>query len=64
MVQPKYIDVDHLPGTEKPWWYRYGANLTAAADSFLQLEFSSSLTTKLGNAAGALRTFFRNHGLR
>lgn len=64
MVQPKYVDVDHLPGTQKPWWYRYGARLTRAADSFLQLEFSSSVTTKLRHTAGALKTMFRNHGLR
>ena len=31
----KYIDVDRLPGREKPWWYRYGADLERAADAFL-----------------------------
>jgi acyl-CoA reductase-like NAD-dependent aldehyde dehydrogenase len=64
MVQPKYIDVDRLPGTEKPWWYRYGADLECAADSFLRFEFGGGLAAKLRNARGALKTMFRNHGLR
>jgi acyl-CoA reductase-like NAD-dependent aldehyde dehydrogenase len=62
MVQQKYIDVDLIPGSEKPWWYRYGANLELAADSFLQFEFASSIATKLRNSGSALRTFFRKHG--
>ncbi len=64
MVQPKYIDIDRLPGTQKPWWYRYGADLDRAANSFLQFEFASNLTTRLRNAARAMKTMFRNHGLR
>src|ERR1700674_3796793 len=47
MVQMKYIDVDRLPHREKPWWYRYGANLEHAADAFLQFEFSGG---KIGRA--------------
>ena len=62
MVQPKYIDVDRLPGTEKPWWYRYGADLERAADAFLKFEFGGGLAAKLRNARGALKTMFRNHG--
>jgi acyl-CoA reductase-like NAD-dependent aldehyde dehydrogenase len=64
MVQPKYIDVDRLPGREKPWWYRYGADLERAADGFLKFEFGGSLAAKLRNARSALRTMFRDHGLR
>jgi acyl-CoA reductase-like NAD-dependent aldehyde dehydrogenase len=63
MVQPKYIDVDRLPGTEKPWWYRYGSDLDRAADAFLRFEFGG-LTAKLRNVRGALKTMLRNHGLR
>jgi succinate-semialdehyde dehydrogenase/glutarate-semialdehyde dehydrogenase len=63
MVQTKYIDIDRLPRREKPWWYRYGANLERAADAFLQFEFSAGVAAKLGNARGALKTFFRDHGL-
>jgi succinate-semialdehyde dehydrogenase/glutarate-semialdehyde dehydrogenase len=63
MVQMKYIDVDRLPRREKPWWYRYGADLERAADAFLQFEFSSGMGAKLRNARSALKTFFRDHGL-
>ena len=63
MVQTKYIDVDRLPRREKPWWYRYGADLERAADAFLRFEFSAGIAAKLGNARSALETFFRDHGL-
>jgi acyl-CoA reductase-like NAD-dependent aldehyde dehydrogenase len=63
MVQTKYIDVDRLPGREKPWWYRYGADLERAADGFLKFEFGGGLTAKLRNARTALKTMFRDHGL-
>lgn len=62
MVQPKYIDVDRLPGTEKPWWYRYGADLERAADAFLKFEFGGGVAAKLRNVRGALKTMFRDHG--
>jgi acyl-CoA reductase-like NAD-dependent aldehyde dehydrogenase len=63
MVQTKYIDVDRLPRREKPWWYRYGAELERAADAFLRFEFSGGIAAKLGNARSALKTMFRDHGL-
>jgi len=63
MVQMKYIDVDGLPRSEKPWWYRYGSDLEHAADAFLQFEFSHGIGAKLRNARGAMKTFFRDHGL-
>ena len=62
MVQPKYIDVDRLPWREKPWWYRYGADLERAADAFLKFEFGGGLAAKLRNVRGALKTLFRDHG--
>jgi acyl-CoA reductase-like NAD-dependent aldehyde dehydrogenase len=62
MVQMKYIDVDRLPRREKPWWYRYGADLEHAADAFLRFEFSRGVGAKLRNARGAMKTFFRDHG--
>lgn len=62
MVQQKYIDVDRLPGREKPWWYRYGADLERAADALLRFEFGGGLAAKLRNARGALKTMFRDHG--
>src|SRR5216684_258833 len=64
MVQTKYIDVDRLPGREKPWWYRYGADLERAADAFLQFEYGRGIAARLRNARGALRTMFRDHGLK
>ena len=63
MVRMKYIDVDRLPRREKPWWYRYGADLEHAADAFLQFEFSGGIGAKLRNARSAMKTFFRDHGL-
>ena len=63
MVQMKYIDVDGLPRSEKPWWYRYGADLERAADAFLQFEFSGGIGAKLRNARSAIKAFFRDHGL-
>jgi len=63
MVQMKYIDVDRMPRSEKPWWYRYGADLERAADAFLKFEFSGSIGAKLRNARRAMKTFFRDHGL-
>jgi acyl-CoA reductase-like NAD-dependent aldehyde dehydrogenase len=64
MVQTKYIDVDRLPRSEKPWWYRYGADLERAADAFLQFEYSRSIAARLRNARAALKTMFRDHGLK
>jgi acyl-CoA reductase-like NAD-dependent aldehyde dehydrogenase len=63
MVQTKYIDIDRLPRREKPWWYRYGADLESAADAFLRFEFSAGIAARLGNARSAMKTFFRDHGL-
>jgi acyl-CoA reductase-like NAD-dependent aldehyde dehydrogenase len=63
MVQTKYVDVDRLARREKPWWYRYGADLEQAADAFLQFQYGSKLTTRLSNARSALKTIFRNHDL-
>jgi succinate-semialdehyde dehydrogenase/glutarate-semialdehyde dehydrogenase len=63
MVQMKYIDVDGLPRSEKPWWYRYGPELEDAADAFLQFEFAGGIGAKIRNARKAMKTFFRDHGL-
>ena len=63
MVRTKYIDVDRLPGREKPWWYRYGADLERAADAFLGFEFGGGVGAKLRNVRGAIKTMFRDHRL-
>jgi succinate-semialdehyde dehydrogenase/glutarate-semialdehyde dehydrogenase len=62
MVHVKYVDVDRLPKTEKPWWYRYGAELECAADAFLRFEFSGSVAARVRHARSAMKTFFRDHG--
>jgi succinate-semialdehyde dehydrogenase/glutarate-semialdehyde dehydrogenase len=62
VVQTKYIDSDRLEHREKPWWYRYGADLERAADAFLLFEFGGGLAAKMRNARGAMKTFFRDHG--
>jgi succinate-semialdehyde dehydrogenase/glutarate-semialdehyde dehydrogenase len=64
MVQTKYVDVDHLPRREKPWWYRYGVDLERAADAFLQFEFGGGVVRRVRNAGGALKTMFRDHRLK
>jgi acyl-CoA reductase-like NAD-dependent aldehyde dehydrogenase len=63
MVNPKYIDVDRLPEREKPWWYRYGAELERAADAFLRFEFGDGVGAKLRNVRAAMKTMFRDHDL-
>ena len=52
-----------LPRREKPWWYRYGADLERAADAFLQFEYDAQLRQPPRHARGALKTMFRDHGL-
>jgi acyl-CoA reductase-like NAD-dependent aldehyde dehydrogenase len=64
MVRQKYIDVDRLPRREKPWWFRYGAELERAADAFLQFEYGTGIAVRLRHARAALKTMFRDHGLR
>jgi acyl-CoA reductase-like NAD-dependent aldehyde dehydrogenase len=63
MVQTKYIDIDRLPRREKPWWYRYGADLERAADAFLQFEYGNGLGARLRKTRRALKTMFRDHDL-
>jgi acyl-CoA reductase-like NAD-dependent aldehyde dehydrogenase len=64
MVHLKYVDVDRLPRMEKPWWYRYGGDLEMAADAFLSFEFAGGLFARLRHARAALKTMFRDHGLK
>jgi acyl-CoA reductase-like NAD-dependent aldehyde dehydrogenase len=62
MVQLKYVDIDLMPRTEKPWWYRYGAGLADVANGFLEMEFSTGIGAKIANLGRALKTMFRSHG--
>ncbi len=40
LVQVKYIDVDRLPRSPKPWWFGYDAALNRAAGRFLEFSFA------------------------
>jgi len=64
MVHVKYIDVDHLPWIEKPWWYRYGADVERAADAFLEFSFADGVLRRLRNVWEATKTAFRDHGMK
>jgi len=63
MVHVKYVDVDHMPWIEKPWWYRYGADVERAADAFLEFSFANGMTRRLRHAWEATKTAFRDHGM-
>jgi succinate-semialdehyde dehydrogenase/glutarate-semialdehyde dehydrogenase len=60
MVNVKYVDFDWLKGVEKPWWYRYGAELERAAEAFLKFEFGG-IGERVRNAREAMKTMFRKH---
>lgn len=47
MVRTKYLDVDLVPGTRKPWWYGYGAQVANAAEAFLDFQFAGKLQRRL-----------------
>jgi len=64
MVHLKYVNIDRLPRMEKPWWYRYGGDLERAADAFLNFEFAGGIFARLRNARAAMKTMFRDHGLK
>jgi len=63
MVHVKYVDVDRLPGMEKAWWYRYGADVQKSADAFMEFEFGKGIWARLKRARAALGAVFRDHGL-
>jgi len=63
-VHLKYVDVDRLPRMEKPWWYRYGGDLERAADAFLSFEFGGGIFARLRHGRAAMKTMFRDHGLK
>ncbi len=47
MVRTKYMDVDLLPGTKKPWWYGYGPQMASAAEGFLDFQFARQMKRRL-----------------
>src|SRR5208282_2291009 len=64
MVRVKYIDVDRMPRTPKPWWFGYSEQLAASADRFVDFLFAPRWHRRiaaLGGSRGALGTVFRKH---
>jgi acyl-CoA reductase-like NAD-dependent aldehyde dehydrogenase len=59
MVRLKYVDVDLLPGTKKPWWYGYAPGLSKAVEGFLDFQFSRKLRERLAGAPRAARLISR-----
>ncbi|MBO0910265.1 MAG: aldehyde dehydrogenase family protein [Acidobacteria bacterium] len=59
MVRVKYLDVDLMPGTKKPWWYPYGDGMASAAERFLDFQFADSFWRRLAGGAGAVRLIRR-----
>jgi succinate-semialdehyde dehydrogenase/glutarate-semialdehyde dehydrogenase len=57
MVRVKYVDTDLTPRMKKVWWFGYGREFSAEAESFLDLLFARALRQKMKaslRAAGAL----------
>jgi acyl-CoA reductase-like NAD-dependent aldehyde dehydrogenase len=47
MVRTKYLDVDLMPRTRKPWWFGYGAQMANAAEAFLDFQFARGMPRRL-----------------
>jgi succinate-semialdehyde dehydrogenase/glutarate-semialdehyde dehydrogenase len=54
MVRTKYLDSDLLPGTKKPWWYGYSAQVTRTAEAFLDFEFARGIASRLMSGVRSL----------
>jgi succinate-semialdehyde dehydrogenase/glutarate-semialdehyde dehydrogenase len=57
MVRVKYVDTDLAPRMKKVWWFGYGREFSAEAESFLDMLFARALRQKMKasvRAAGAL----------
>lgn len=52
MVQAKYIDVDRIPRTHKPWWFGYSGGLAEAADGFVRAMFAPNWRKRLAAMVG------------
>ena len=51
-VQVKYVDVDRLPRTMKPWWYGYTGDFADAAASVVEGLFAPSWKRRLAAMVG------------
>jgi succinate-semialdehyde dehydrogenase/glutarate-semialdehyde dehydrogenase len=57
MVRLKYVDVDLVPKMKKVWWFGYGREFSAEAESFLDVLFARPLRHRMKAAmlaSGAL----------
>jgi acyl-CoA reductase-like NAD-dependent aldehyde dehydrogenase len=61
LVQVKYVDVDGMPRTAKPWWFGYDAALSNAGGKFLQFSFAPNWLQRIASAPGLRRLLFRKH---
>lgn len=62
MVHAKYTDVDRMPHRAKAWWFGYTAELTTAADRFVEILFARSWHRRFASLAskqGARGLIFR-----
>jgi hypothetical protein len=53
MVRVKYLDVDLTPGMKKVWWYGYGDSFARQMEEFLDMQFASSLGSRVRGAIRA-----------
>jgi len=59
MVRLKYLDTDLMPAMKKVWWYGYGESFRRQMEGFLDLQFASTLATRLSGAIRATGTILR-----
>jgi acyl-CoA reductase-like NAD-dependent aldehyde dehydrogenase len=59
MVRLKYLDIDHMPGMKKLWWYGYGDAFRRQMEGFLDLQFASAMRTRVGGALRAISALVR-----
>jgi acyl-CoA reductase-like NAD-dependent aldehyde dehydrogenase len=52
-VRVKYVDVDALAGTRKPWWFGYDARFTRASEALTEVLFARGFRGRLRALRGA-----------
>jgi acyl-CoA reductase-like NAD-dependent aldehyde dehydrogenase len=58
MVRVKYLDIDHMPGMKKVWWYGYGESFRRQMEGFLDMQFARGMGARVRgafHAAGVIR---------
>jgi len=63
MVQVKYVDVDLLPRTAKPWWFGYGKQYLRDMGGFADLMFARNWGARLKGALSAFALLRRSNRL-